>query len=182
MSQNVENGVRTTNGSTAEQYRDGTNTELKDQEGLFSFLANHDVPCPACRYNLRSVRIAACPECGHQITLSVGSTTSMSTAWIALVSALLLPAGLGAIVIAALVMAGGDIGQAMTYADGPVVLGLLCLGLYSVLCIPLSIAAICGRGVFLRGSVITRRCIAALAIGATIWTFGIILTTIIDGG
>ena len=35
MSQNVENGVRTTNGSTAEQYRDGTNTELKDQEGLF---------------------------------------------------------------------------------------------------------------------------------------------------
>ena len=108
MNQNVENGVRTTNGSTVEQNRGGTDTELKDQEGLFSFLADHDGPCPACRCNLRGVRNAACPECGHQITLSVGSAASVSTAWIALVSALLLPAGLGGIVIAALVTAGGD--------------------------------------------------------------------------
>ena len=71
----------------------------------------------------------------------------------------------------------------MAYADGPAVLGLLLLGLYSVPCIPLSIAAICCRHAFLRGSVITQGCIAALAIGATILTFGIILTMIfIDGG
>jgi len=34
---------------------------------LRSYLAEHDVPCVGCGYNLRGVTIAQCPECGHVI-------------------------------------------------------------------------------------------------------------------
>jgi len=38
---------------------------------LATYLAQHDVPCPKCRYNLRGVANALCPECGIAIPGSV---------------------------------------------------------------------------------------------------------------
>lgn len=38
-------------------------------ELLREFLAETDVPCPNCRYNLRALREAACQECGDPLAL-----------------------------------------------------------------------------------------------------------------
>ncbi|MEM9166950.1 MAG: hypothetical protein AAGB48_07970 [Planctomycetota bacterium] len=40
-----------------------------DAEQLRSYLAERDVPCPGCGYNLRGVREPVCPECGETILL-----------------------------------------------------------------------------------------------------------------
>lgn len=37
-------------------------------------MAEQDVPCPGCGYNLRGCQGAACPECGTPLELQVGST------------------------------------------------------------------------------------------------------------
>lgn len=39
------------------------------QPVLGQFLADRDVPCPRCRYNLRGVASEACPECGWALIL-----------------------------------------------------------------------------------------------------------------
>lgn len=36
-----------------------------------AFLRNHDLPCPACRYNLRGVTVMTCPECGESLARAV---------------------------------------------------------------------------------------------------------------
>jgi hypothetical protein len=40
---------------------------------LTQFLAGRDAPCPVCRYNLRDLTGAHCPECGAPLVLAVGS-------------------------------------------------------------------------------------------------------------
>jgi len=40
---------------------------------LAAFLADRDVSCPVCRYNLRALRVPACPECAAPLHLSVAS-------------------------------------------------------------------------------------------------------------
>src|SRR3954452_18346660 len=42
-----------------------------DRELLVRFLADRDVECPQCRYNLRDLRSDLCPECGERIALRV---------------------------------------------------------------------------------------------------------------
>ncbi len=37
---------------------------------LAEFLANRDVPCPGCEYNLRGLTGETCPECGKQVTIA----------------------------------------------------------------------------------------------------------------
>jgi hypothetical protein len=39
---------------------------------LNAFLAERDVPCPRCGYNLRSLVGRRCPECGDELTLRIG--------------------------------------------------------------------------------------------------------------
>lgn len=36
-----------------------------------SYLADRDVPCPGCTYNLRGVETPVCPECGRTIELTI---------------------------------------------------------------------------------------------------------------
>ncbi len=36
---------------------------------LEAYLAERDVPCPSCAYNLRGVRTGKCPECGRTLSL-----------------------------------------------------------------------------------------------------------------
>ena len=47
-------------------------TDQDDVARLLDFLHGRDVPCPICRYNLRDLRQPECPECRHEILLSVG--------------------------------------------------------------------------------------------------------------
>lgn len=39
---------------------------------LHVYLAQRDVPCPRCRYNLRALHGHHCPECGEEVRLNVG--------------------------------------------------------------------------------------------------------------
>ena len=39
---------------------------------LRAYLAERDVPCPLCGYNLRTLSTQHCPECGKELELRVG--------------------------------------------------------------------------------------------------------------
>lgn len=68
---------------------------MNDEERLLiTFLADRDVPCPVCEYNLRSNHSAKCPECGVQLDLRVGSIHLRLSPWIAALVGLCLPLGL----------------------------------------------------------------------------------------
>ena len=47
-------------------------TTTQDRDLLTSYLADRDVPCPRCGYNLRTLQSNQCPECGEELTLRVG--------------------------------------------------------------------------------------------------------------
>lgn len=39
---------------------------------LLTYLRGRDVPCPVCGYNLRDLTRPVCPECRHDVMLTVG--------------------------------------------------------------------------------------------------------------
>ena len=41
-------------------------------ELLLQFLEGRRVPCPRCGYDLRDLTRPVCPECGEELTLTVG--------------------------------------------------------------------------------------------------------------
>jgi hypothetical protein len=47
-------------------------TPLTDGDLLNTYLADRDLPCPRCGYNLRLLVGRRCPECGDELTLQVG--------------------------------------------------------------------------------------------------------------
>lgn len=49
---------------------------------LRAYLADRDVSCPMCGYNLRGLTSARCPECGEAIELRVGLAEPKMGAWI----------------------------------------------------------------------------------------------------
>jgi len=38
---------------------------------LRAFLADHDEPCPGCGYSLLGIATSVCPECGHELELTL---------------------------------------------------------------------------------------------------------------
>ena len=52
-------------------------------EFLRAFLAERDVPCPLCGYNLRALTTEKCPECGSEVEVTVGLTEPRMAAFIA---------------------------------------------------------------------------------------------------
>ena len=70
-------------------------TVSADTAALVDYLRDRDVTCPLCRYNLRGLQAARCPECGRELVLSVGLAEPLLKAWITMTAALLLPAGIG---------------------------------------------------------------------------------------
>ena len=56
---------------------------------LRDFLADRDISCPVCRYNLRNVRTPACPECGDPLVLNVSRRAPKRSAYIGVVFPLL---------------------------------------------------------------------------------------------
>lgn len=54
---------------------------------LVEYLADRDVPCPRCGYNLRALTNSICPECGDSLRLQVGLVEPRLGAYISLVVA-----------------------------------------------------------------------------------------------
>ena len=50
-------------------------TKEGDTGRLADFLQDRDTPCPLCGYNLRNLTDNVCPECRHELRLTVGVTT-----------------------------------------------------------------------------------------------------------
>jgi hypothetical protein len=40
---------------------------------LMEFLRDHDAACPVCGYNLRALTRPICPECAHELVLTIGA-------------------------------------------------------------------------------------------------------------
>jgi hypothetical protein len=66
-----------------------------DDDALIHWLADRDVPCPLCNYNLRALTTPRCPECGNDLRLSVISTDRSAKPWITLAVAVCGSAGMG---------------------------------------------------------------------------------------
>ncbi len=66
-----------------------------DAQALLGFVAERDVDCPACGYNLRQLQRPVCPECGNGLRLSVGLSERRIGAWVAALVAASLAATLG---------------------------------------------------------------------------------------
>jgi DNA-directed RNA polymerase subunit RPC12/RpoP len=65
-----------------------------DAELLRSYLAERDVPCPKCGYNLRGVEQSKCPECGSAIVFGlVGARQTRGIRFAIVLGALCLAAG-----------------------------------------------------------------------------------------
>jgi hypothetical protein len=64
-----------------------------DPGQLRAFLAEADVPCPSCDYNLRGLTGDRCPECNQRLVLRVGLAEPRQRAFIATVVALAMGAG-----------------------------------------------------------------------------------------
>jgi hypothetical protein len=77
-----------------------------DDAALLSWLANHDVACPLCKYNLRGLTTARCPECGNAIRLGVTLADPYLRAWITLAAAVCTGAGVGVLLSYAIIRAG----------------------------------------------------------------------------
>lgn len=69
----------------------GPGAPQTDAQFLAAYLAGHDVPCPACGYNLRGVSRGACPECGLTITLRIAESAPHRAYWYAALAGLLWP-------------------------------------------------------------------------------------------
>ena len=75
---------------------------------LEAFLLERDVACPLCRYNLRGLQTSRCPECGRELRLSVGLAEPRMAAWVVAAAASLLPAGVGMLLVFAIIANGWD--------------------------------------------------------------------------
>jgi len=58
-------------------------TDAQAGELLIRYLADRDVSCPACGYNLRDLTRARCPECDQELALRVGLVESGLAGFIA---------------------------------------------------------------------------------------------------
>jgi hypothetical protein len=47
-------------------------TVVDEVAHLLDYLRERDVPCPVCGYNLRNLTRPVCPECRHDVVLTVG--------------------------------------------------------------------------------------------------------------
>lgn len=68
-----------------------------DAGPLREFLANRDLPCPACCSNLRGLIADTCPECGAPLHLSVSTTGPRLGPWLVVLLAVTIPLGFTAV-------------------------------------------------------------------------------------
>ncbi len=78
--------------------------EERNVAALVGYLAERDVPCPLCSYNLRGLRAESCPECNHRLTLRVGLVEMAQGAYIATLIALSIGTGASLLLFAGVVI------------------------------------------------------------------------------
>ena len=120
-----------------------------DQDMLRQFLADRDVACPACRYNIRQLQTSTCPECGRDLFLTVGAV-GLSNTWIAALVGALVPAGCGFPIVVLLLIAlsqGAPLSELTSEPEGII---FLLLVFYALCCVVFSILLIVMRGGFMR--------------------------------
>jgi hypothetical protein len=83
-----------------------------EPELIKAFVADRDVPCPACGYNLRGGQSMACAECGARLDLRVGCADFKLSFWIFSLLAIALPLGYAAATGAMLVVTVLEFGRA----------------------------------------------------------------------
>src|SRR5882757_2815231 len=66
-------------------------------EYLFDLARARDITCPACSGSLRDLAQQTCPHCSAALEVRLGLTEPRVGAWLALVTPLLMGAGLGAL-------------------------------------------------------------------------------------
>ncbi len=126
-----------------------------DDDWLRDYLAERDVPCPVCSYNLRGISQPRCPECGHRLKVGVHTAEPMSKSWLTMVLLLCLGAGLGVFAllewvrILLLAIIEGYYVIPEMIQDGTGTLILLSMVIYTA-CIPAAITAILTRRRFVR--------------------------------
>jgi hypothetical protein len=133
---------------------------IADEQFLITWLSERDAECPLCKYNLRRLTSARCPECGEALQLGVSLVEPYLKAWIAVVVALLPPAGLGVLfavifTIEFLHYGRNSMGR-ISFWDA---MGFL----YIIGCIPLSIAILALRRRFQRLQRTTQNLLACIA-------------------
>jgi hypothetical protein len=99
------------------------------------YLADRDVPCPSCGYNLRDLVQAACPECGEPLALCVNILEPRQAAPLTGLIALSCGAGMNGLLLMYAAIetfigrGGGDFGRfVMVNLVGFVVLGACIAG------------------------------------------------------
>ncbi len=65
---------------------------------LKTFVADRNVPCPVCGYNLRNLSSAQCPECSASLEMRVGSSDLRMGMWLVALLSAALPLGFGVLV------------------------------------------------------------------------------------
>ncbi|MFN0131751.1 MAG: hypothetical protein ACKVW3_04340 [Phycisphaerales bacterium] len=108
-----------------------------DREAVVSFISNRDVACPVCRYNVRGVPEATCPECAAELRLELGSERLRIGPW--LVGVIAFALGLGFDGVVGLIMAGS-----LVVFPPPSPLALRQMALVDVLF--LAVAGVCAAG------------------------------------
>ncbi len=135
-----------------------------DPSGMVAWLAERDVPCPACGYNLRGLRADRCPECGRGLRLGLSLAEPFLRAWVALLVALLLPAGFGLVLICGFLYGLARFGAAREVPSlSNVPVGPALVVAYAMSSVPLSAAAVALRRRFLRRSTVEQVVAAAVA-------------------
>jgi hypothetical protein len=76
-----------------------TTSVAGEAELLRSYLADRDVACPQCKYNLRNLVGTTCPECGEALRLRVSSVEPRQAASLAGLIVLAAGTGLNALLL-----------------------------------------------------------------------------------
>jgi hypothetical protein len=132
---------------------------------LIEFLADRDVACPLCQYNLRGLRSSRCPECGRELRLTVGLTEPPLKAWIVVAACTWLAAGVGVLFVVAILRAG--------FPPRRMAVSVTIF----VASIPLAIFTTVRRRAFQRLGNSTQSAIAATAVVVTVAAFAFLVAT-----
>ena len=133
---------------------------------LQQYLAERDVPCPACGYNIRQLQGNTCPECGRELRLTL-SVVGLSNTWITALVAALVPAacGLPFQIILFIAFVSGELFSGM---DEPIIWVLIALVLYSLGCWVITILLLTMRKKFMRKRSDTQRVLASALVFAAV--------------
>lgn len=81
---------------------------MANNDMLQVFLAEQDIPCPNCSYNLRGLKDSVCPECRQQLTLNVVLQQPVLKEWLATIIPLWIIGGGAALAMAIIFIIAKD--------------------------------------------------------------------------